>query len=202
MTVGGDMSELNNGWTEEIARLQAELEQAQDMATKAVQSRIADAEKITKLEAEIERLYERDGKAHIEIIHPVLDDPNPFHRITLKKIDFGVADNCYVVECPEIESELEQARRERDEWKATAGHEADGLESWKKVAEKAEAELADARGRLAEFKSVVNHIDRCGECWKSSWCPQCEHTLRYAIIKLFDGWQAVKEVGEPEHKEE
>lgn len=67
MTVGGDMSELNNGWTEEIARLQ---------------------------------------------------------------------------------SELEQARRERDEWKATAGHEADGLESWKKVAEKAEAELVDLRGMI------------------------------------------------------
>ena len=57
-------------------------------------------------------------------------------------------------------------------------------------------ELADARGRLAEFKGVVNDIDRCGECWKSSWCPQCEYTLREAIVKLFDAQRAIKKVGE------
>ena len=62
-------------------------------------------------------------------------------------------------------------------------------------------ELADARGRLAEFKGVVNHIDRCGECWISNWCPQCEYTLREAIVKLFDAQRAIKKVGEREAKE-
>lgn len=63
-------------------------------------------EQIATLKADRDRLDERDGQASFEIIHPVPDDPNPFNRIDLKKIDFGVSDNCYVLECPEIEKEI------------------------------------------------------------------------------------------------
>lgn len=54
------------------------------------------------LRAENERLGKRDGNANIELILPEKDDP--FNRIDLKIVDFGVSDNCYVVTSEEIET--------------------------------------------------------------------------------------------------
>jgi hypothetical protein len=65
-----------------------------------------------------------------------------------------VQDLCSIL--TKAREENAELRRERDEWKATAGHEADGLESWKKVAEKVGTELADARGRLEGVEDLVN----------------------------------------------
>ena len=52
--------------------------------------------KISKLIAEVERLSRRDGNALIRLLSPKEDDP--FHRETLRVVDFGVADNIYIVE--------------------------------------------------------------------------------------------------------
>ena len=64
--------------------------------------------KIDEKDREIERLINREGNAHIEIIVPTNDDP--FRRFDLKVCDFGVADNCYVAECPEVENEIATLR--------------------------------------------------------------------------------------------
>ena len=49
-----------------------------------------------ELEAERDRLRERDGQATIELCFD--DGDSPFARRLLAVVDFGVADNIYVVE--------------------------------------------------------------------------------------------------------
>ena len=101
----------------------------------------------------------------------------------------------HIASCPKhplskAKSELEQARRERDEWKATAGHEADGLESWKKVAEKAEAELADLRGRMERIHDRAKN----GLKYHDEFGIGCFQDFN-AIVNLSD--QAIKKAAPP-----
>ena len=58
--------------------------------------------KTEKAEAENKRLGNRDGNAHIELV--LEKDGHPFYRIPLKVVDFGVADNIYVVESDDIQT--------------------------------------------------------------------------------------------------
>lgn len=69
-------------------------------------------ESVTKLGEEWDRLNERDGKASLELC--VGKGEYPFHRISLSVVDFGVADNCYVVASGEIDGVF----KERDKLKA------------------------------------------------------------------------------------
>lgn len=52
--------------------------------------------KIQELTAENERLRTRDGNAHIILCCPTDDDPSKQEQLVI--IDFGVADNIYMVE--------------------------------------------------------------------------------------------------------
>ena len=61
---------------------------------------------------EIERLSKRDGNASIELCYD--DGFNPFARSDCKHLDFGVADNCYVVESELLNKTLEENKRLRD----------------------------------------------------------------------------------------
>jgi hypothetical protein len=54
--------------------------------------------RLKKARKEVERLNERDGSAKIRVL--VEDGPTPFTRVELKHVDFGVADNVYIVELP------------------------------------------------------------------------------------------------------
>ena len=54
-----------------------------------------------KAEAENKRLGNRDGNAHFELV--LEKDGDPFYRIPLKIVDFGVADNIYVVESSDVQ---------------------------------------------------------------------------------------------------
>lgn len=58
--------------------------------------------------AEIEWLRKRDGNASIRLLWPTEDDP--FRRLGCTKIDFGVADNIYVVERADVVTEIEQLK--------------------------------------------------------------------------------------------
>ncbi len=53
-------------------------------------------DEIDTLRAEVKRLSNREGTAHIELCYNA--DGNPFEREDLALLDYGVADNCYVVE--------------------------------------------------------------------------------------------------------
>jgi hypothetical protein len=131
-------------------------------------------------------------------------------RCDLEYIELLEKDNRRLeTELTKAREENAELRRERDEAISELRTHRPFADAYKRVCEslgiekdilgffqQKEAELADARRRLEEFKGVVNDIDRCGECWKSSWCPQCEYTLREAIVKLFDAQQAIKKVGE------
>jgi len=55
--------------------------------------------------AEIERLRMRDGNAAISLLLPT--EANPFERDDVYVLDFGVADNCYLVESPEVKKLLD-----------------------------------------------------------------------------------------------
>jgi len=55
--------------------------------------------------AEIERLRKRDGNAEISLLLPT--ETNPFERSDAHVLDFGVADNCYLVESPEVKKLLD-----------------------------------------------------------------------------------------------
>jgi len=91
-----------------------------------------------------------------------------------------------------IAKELEQVKRERDSWKATAGHEADGLESWKKVAEKAEAELADLRGIFREITVAASLL--LSELAEGVYYPFPVRRLIKLIYRVQE--QAIKKAGE------
>ena len=53
---------------------------------------------IDELEAEIKRLRARDGSATINVSYD--DGVYPFQRVPMRVVDFGVADNIYMVELP------------------------------------------------------------------------------------------------------
>ena len=62
-------------------------------------------EHIEAQDAEIERLRMRDGNAAISLLLPT--EANPFERDDVYVLDFGVADNCYLVESPEVKKLLD-----------------------------------------------------------------------------------------------
>lgn len=76
-------------------------------------------QELEKACVEIERLQARDGSAKIHLLTPTREDP--FRRETLKKVDFGVADNCYVVESETLQRKdaLIQQMRQALEWALT-----------------------------------------------------------------------------------
>lgn len=51
-----------------------------------------------RLKREVDRYSNRDGNATIELCKPT--DDNPFNSVELTHVNFGVADNIYVVEEP------------------------------------------------------------------------------------------------------
>ena len=67
---------------------------------------------LAEKDKEIERLNKRDGNASIELCYD--DGFNPFARSDCKHLDFGVADNCYVVESELLNKTLEENKRLRD----------------------------------------------------------------------------------------
>lgn len=52
-------------------------------------------------------------------------------------------------------------------------------------ADMAEKEVVNRDTKIARFKKVIDHVDGCGECRPSSWCPICAHEIRRAIIEMF-----------------
>lgn len=105
---------LNASMLAKQCDLARQAENERDAIQEAFNTEWEEAEKlkveIEELRAEVKRLADRDGKASISLIVPTAEDP--FGRIPLKICDFGVADNCYVTESPEIEklkAELDEA---------------------------------------------------------------------------------------------
>lgn len=125
------MSEITNGWTEEIERLRTE--------NAALRAKIEDKEGGEKCQS-CQRLYPDVYHIPDEIWKEISPKPHA--------VGAGLL-------CPKCALE--------------------------RLCEK----HAALRESLGEFHEVVKNVDMCGECRVSSWCPQCEHTLRYAIIKLF-----------------
>lgn len=125
------MSEITNGWTEEIERLRTE--------NAALRAKIEDTEGGEKCQS-CQRLYPDVYHIPDEIWKEISPKPHA--------VGAGLL-------CPKCALE--------------------------RLCEK----HAALRESLGEFHEVVKNVDMCGECRVSSWCPQCEHTLRYAIIKLF-----------------
>lgn len=63
---------------------------------------------LAEARAEIERLSKRDGSAKHELVYD--DGDNPFAREKLEHVDFGVADNNYVLESHLLNNTLEQIK--------------------------------------------------------------------------------------------
>lgn len=51
---------------------------------------------IAEIKTEVKRLADRDGKATFQLFRPTTEDP--WNKIALRIVDFGVADNTYIVE--------------------------------------------------------------------------------------------------------
>jgi hypothetical protein len=63
---------------------------------------------LAEARAAIERLSKRDGSAKHELVYD--DGDNPFAREKLEHVDFGVADNNYVLESHLLNNTLEQIK--------------------------------------------------------------------------------------------
>jgi len=85
--------------TNEVERLRLELANEQASGGQVISEMRQNSD---ELKAEVERLQTRDGNATIELCFS--DGNNPFAREKLKIIDFGVADNVYVVEKNRVEN--------------------------------------------------------------------------------------------------
>ncbi|HPS53004.1 MAG TPA: hypothetical protein PLK08_05575 [Phycisphaerae bacterium] len=74
---------------------------------------------LAEKDREIERLSKRDGNASIELCYD--DGFNPFARSDCKHLDFGVADNCYVIESELLNETLRENKTLRDMCEKMAG---------------------------------------------------------------------------------
>jgi hypothetical protein len=70
------------------------------------------AQRVKELEAELERYRHRDGKASITLSLPSDTAPWGFARYECPVVDFGYADNGYVVECDELAAALAKHKEE------------------------------------------------------------------------------------------
>jgi predicted RNase H-like nuclease (RuvC/YqgF family) len=106
--------------------------------------------KINRQQREIDRLRSRDGHATIELCYN--DGNNPFAREKLKVCDFGVSDNCYVVESEVVEK-----------------LQADNTQLLEKVKE-LEAEVAGLKSMMMEFGSDCDCLSYGGQKLHDKLC--------------------------------
>jgi hypothetical protein len=75
-------------------------------------ARIINGEVVTSaLELEVKRMHDRDGKATIKLSYE--DGDYPFNFDECNVVDFGVCDNIYVVESPEMNAMQKQLAEAR-----------------------------------------------------------------------------------------
>ncbi len=112
---------------------------------------------LAEARAEIERLSKRDGNAKHELVYD--DGDNPFAREKLEHVDFGVADNNYVLESHLLNNTLEQIKAKNKLIKQMREALTEALQSadsewenknlghdWKYACEQMRAALAAERG--------------------------------------------------------
>jgi predicted RNase H-like HicB family nuclease len=100
---------------------------------------------VNKARAEIERLSKRDGNAKHELVYD--DGDNPFAREKLEHVDFGVADNNYVLESHLLNNILEQIKAKD-----------------KLIEQMRKALNLMLEGAIHDFHYVCQHCDNC-LCW-------------------------------------